>query len=144
MRIHKHSPTSDLERANNMISAQEVEMYLDDGLRFKGKEIQITPDSTILCELDSGQRRAFSNTQVDHIKFKKRGRGALEGMGIGFLVGFSTGMVLGASTNDGSNFLGLSQTETAMLVGAYVGVPGGLIGVPTGLLIGSRYKILIE
>jgi len=143
LKIRQGTTNSDIERANRMVSKKVATFTLADSHQIRAKQILITPDSTTFYDLDSQLLKTISNMRIKHIMMKSRGKGALEGMGLGFLVGFTTGMVLGAASYDESNILDLSQTETAMLTGAYVGVVGALIGVPIGGQIKSKDKIEI-
>ncbi len=100
--------------------------------------IRMTPDSTF-WKLTNGQILKASSGEIAQIQFVNRGRGALEGLGIGVLVGGITGAVIGlASGNDNEGFIRFSAGAKALMGAVFFGALGGLIGTPIGAAAGSR------
>ncbi len=100
-----------------------------------------TLSSTAACthhyQVASGRR--LPDAQTDHV------RGALEGAGVGLLVGAAGGAVVGYASGDDppcsdeSWFcLSFSAGEKAEILGVYAGGLGAVSGLVLGGLIGSR------
>lgn len=75
----------------------------------------------------------------------RRGRGALEGFGIGALIGGGTGIILGLASgddtceNEGHCWFTLSAEGKAILGGIFLGGTAGLLGLVVGAMRGSRF-----
>jgi hypothetical protein len=98
----------------------------------------MAPDVTTWIEPASGDVRVVPTGDVRTIRFTSHGRGALEGLGLGFAVGVGVGASIGAvggATDDGS-FLDFTPAEGALVGGVAWGLAGtfwgGLVGLSRG------------
>jgi hypothetical protein len=87
-----------------------------------------------------------SIADVARVVDKRRGRGALEGLGIGLLIGAAGGAIVGYADGDdecppeGWCILTFTAGEKALLGGMFFGGVGGLVGGVIGLVRGSRVE----
>lgn len=106
----------------------------------KGRDIQITPDSTYWLEPRKGVdiRHVVSTSQVLEVVILNRGRGAWEGFR-GFVVGGAVlGGILFLDGDDPPGIISLSAKEK-FVFGNVLGVVIGVVyGLPMGAAIGSR------
>lgn len=76
---------------------------------------------------------------------KNRGRGALEGLGLGFAGGVGGALVLGIAAVVSEEDTGFISPAAAMaIVAGGLGAIGGLLGLPIGAVIGSKKKYRLE
>lgn len=74
----------------------------------------------------------------------KRGRGALEGLGLGIVIAGGTGALIGLASGDDECdpdrecFLAFTAGEKAVITGVVFGSLGGLLGLLVGVAFGSR------
>jgi len=73
----------------------KVHFTLSDGRKFTASNLQITADSTRF--LTGGQFISVANSVVKKITHVRHGKGALQGLGTGLLIGGATGIFLGIS-----------------------------------------------
>lgn len=114
---------------------------LADGKKMKAFNIYMQSDSTSWTDPGTGNIMTIATQRIYSVSFKNRGRGALEGLGIGFLVGVVWGTVAGyALGDDPPNILydRMSAGEKSIILGVGLGLFGGVIGLPIGAAIGSR------
>lgn len=108
------------------------------GVIVKGRDIQITPDSTYWIEPRGGIKQVVSTSQVLQLVILNRRRGAWEGFR-GFLV---AGAVLGimgfAEGDDTSGFFRLSAEQKFVIGNAMGIVCGVFVGLPIGAASGSK------
>ncbi len=101
------------------------------------RSLQVTPDSTSWLNARTHQLETVSTAQIKEIRFVRRGRGALEGLGIGLLSGAALGAVLGYAACPCTSWFGEAYGFSRGY-GAGVGVRvGGFLGGFLGLLVGS-------
>ncbi len=121
------------------VTLQNSQFYLN------AKLTRLAPDS-ISWMLPNGQVISVPTEEVSEIYFVNRGRGALEGFGLGLLVGVLTGAIIGLPSG-GDNALRdlLFPAELKAIIGAiYFGGAGGLIGIPIGAAAGSKSKYQLQ
>ena len=75
----------------------------------------------------------MATSQINEVQFIRRGKGALEGMGIGFLVGALVGFAAGEDCQE-SRFICFSREEVAVGVGLW----GSIFGAPVEAISGHR------
>jgi hypothetical protein len=88
-----------------------------------------------------------ATSEIGTVVIKKRGRGALEGLGIGILAGAVTGALIGFASGDDDPqtvFLPLTAEEKALEGGIVLGGAGGLLGLPIGAAVGSKDKFVLQ
>ena len=74
---------------------------------------------------------------VSKVVDTQHGRGALEGLGLGALIGGVTGAVIGYAAADEDDYLFNSKGEVAVVGGLVFGTMGALVGVVVGAVKGS-------
>ena len=71
----------------------------------------------------------METAKIYNVKFVSRGKGALQGAGMGFLSGFMFGTFIGSGTG---------EPALAAAVGFFLGSLGCLVGLPIGAIGGSK------
>jgi hypothetical protein len=95
----------------------------------------------------TNDRVMLGPSEVASVTEVRRGRGALEGAGIGFLTGATIGAVIGFADGDdecddsGGQWciLVFTATEKAILGGIFIGGIGTIVGVVFGAAMGSKF-----
>lgn len=115
--------------------------------RIETESLHIAPDVVTWIDPVSGEMGASPTSDLTSVRFRSGGRGALEGLGLGFAAGAVTGaLILGiaVATDDysGSGSGGLGgvniSMEGAVAGGALLGaIPGSVIGLIIGWSSGS-------
>ena len=121
-------------------------------------KLRITPDSLIWAteqpgswsEIDRWSEANFYYgapwSEITSITFVSPGRGALEGLGIGLLVGGLLGALMGFADGDDpeGSFIWVSAETKAVVGGGFFGAIGGLIGIIIGAARGHQYVYLFD
>jgi len=102
-------------------------------------------------QITNEDRQPIATGEIDEVTEIKRGRGALEGGGIGALGGIAAGVILGFAAGDDpcdenverDCYYAFTAGQNAMIFGIIFGGLGGLGGLVVGAIIGSRdvYKM---
>lgn len=101
------------------------------------------PGSTSYYDAD-GWLRTVATDRIRRVAFVSRGRGALQGLGLGLLVGAIGGVFIGAASYDGPSFLIQSRADNAVFFAlgfSLFTAPGGLL---VGVARGSRKAYRLE
>ena len=128
------------ERRGAMLMVQKK-----DGSQEYGELIAIKQSSILLLGSSSGTDVSIEVTDINTIRIFMKSR-ALSGLGLGFLIGGGSGAAIGFMSGDDSRFqcISLSAGEKALLLGATLGVSGGLYGLLKGAHAGLGKTIQIE
>ncbi|MCZ6673709.1 MAG: hypothetical protein O7C75_12325, partial [Verrucomicrobia bacterium] len=111
--------------------------FVDDR-KIQVENLRMTSDSTYWTATNR-----IATAQIKEVRFINRGKGAMVGMGFGFLVGGIVGFAAGEDcSRDPNAFLDIcfSREEVAEALG----LTGALVSAPIGALIGHRDIYLIE
>ncbi len=103
-----------------------------DGKRYKGTDLRITSDSTILKELETNTLIVLKTKEVNTISYTQMGRGIFEGFLFGTSI--SSGILLASIYfSNGGGHPGISETALIFvpIIGAVVGIVYGLINQST-------------
>lgn len=111
-------------------------IVLSNGQRFDGYNILVSQSKTSWLVPDTHEEKTVPTADIREITFKNTGRGALQGLGLGFVGGAVTG-ALAASSDPGTGFV-FSRAEVALLAGVIFGLAGGAVGITLGGAIGSK------
>ena len=124
-------------KLNRLARGKVATVLLADGRELKVGTLQVTPDSTSWLDPETGRFESVATAEIQEMRFVRHGKGALEGLGMGLLVGAVVGGALGASARcEGWCFV--SQGELALIGGAVLGGIGALVGAPIGAAVGSK------
>lgn len=132
---------------NKAAAGKPASMTLTNGRVLSGKGLEVAIDSTFWLDSVTGRKQSIATSEVGKVVIKKRGRGALEGLGIGILTGAVTGAVIGFASGDDDPktvFLPLTAEEKALGGGIVLGAAGGLLGLPIGAAVGSKDKFILH
>jgi hypothetical protein len=114
-------------------------IYFKKGTILNVDSLLIDRDSVLWIE--SGMVRSVSVDSVDRIIWTSRGKGGLDGLGLGLALGATGGMLLGAIV-DNSDY---DDPIPGYLVGAIVGATScGLFGFAAGVVSGHTYTLTFE
>lgn len=117
---------------DTMVFGRATIVFQDNG-KVDAQDVMAAPDSTSFLNVTTGLRSVVPTDTIEKIVSTDRFFGFLEGWGIGLLAGAGAGL-LAAAIAGGSNaygFVGL------IIVGVCA---GGLVGIPTGLILGHTYE----
>jgi hypothetical protein len=129
LRLGPQAPPERWQKAQQRLEGRKAEVVLRDGRLFRADDVEVSPEAVVWWKAGSGTRHSAPPGDVEAICYRDRARGALEGLGLGLLVG-AGGMAFTAAAgcSAGEECLG------RMIVGAIV---GAVIGLPVGVAIGA-------
>ena len=128
-------------------------VHLSDGSSPSARGLRLEADTLFYAE---PQRRGVPQrdtrvlrSDVDVVQFVSRGKGALEGLGIGIAAGAVFGFVTGAleAHDDCLSFLDFScgsPTNVGLGYAAIFGTIGALVGPVVGLILGKKTKFKFQ
>ncbi|MCK5406773.1 MAG: hypothetical protein KAJ37_04945 [Candidatus Krumholzibacteria bacterium] len=137
--IKKWSDASEIEKANRTLQDEKADVRFSSGAQVTGLNVNVAPDTTSWTDGSDESRHACLSTEVQEIVVTKQGKGALQGLGIGFLAGFATGFIIGTAGGGGSEF---SATEAGSMFGTVLGVAGGAVGAIVGGSVGQKTSVV--
>lgn len=106
--------------------------------------MRFTPDWTSWIDPATQTGVKVETREISSIKFMSRGKGALDGLGIGLLTGALVGITAGLSGGDDPpGLFSWTAEEKATIGGIFLGALGALVGLPVGTAAGSSdiYRI---
>lgn len=126
------------EEINQSSSGGRTVVFQKDGQEISVRQLWITPEFTYWINPQIKQQTipiyiTVATSQINEVQFIRRGKGALEGMGIGFLVGALVGFTAGEDCQE-SRFICFSREEVAVGVGLW----GSIFGAPVEAISGHR------
>ncbi|MBA7623185.1 MAG: hypothetical protein GH143_00025 [Calditrichaeota bacterium] len=126
------------DEINSRAKGKLAKIELAQGVNIRGRDIQITPDSTYWIETRKLLKHAVPTSQVHKIVIVDRGRGAWEGF-LGFV---AAGAVMSVFEfmrgDDPPGLFSFTAEEKFILVNAMGIMFGVRLGPPLGALIGSK------
>jgi hypothetical protein len=124
---------------NDEFHGKRVRITAIDGTATEANSVRIAADSTYWLNGLSNSF-SFSNAGIRCFVIKSRWRGAIEGLGIGIVVGGLMGFIAGHVEGDDSrsSFISFSAGDKAKMYGMGLAFYGGLAGIPIGAFIASR------
>jgi len=131
------------EKINKGTLGRHAVLILKDGQELQVRQLWVTSDYTYWIDPQIKQQKspiyaAVATSQIKKVRFNSRGKGALQGMGFGFLFGAIVGYAAGEDCPNNA-FICIPREA----VGVAFGLTSALIGAPIGAIIGHRdvYKI---
>jgi len=124
------APPERWQKAQRRLEGRKAEVVLRDGRRFRADGVAVSPKAVVWWEAGSGTRHSVPSGDVEAICYRDRVWGALEGAGLGLLVG-AGGMAFAVAADCSDSAEGC---RVWTIVGAIV---GAVIGPPAGLAIGA-------
>lgn len=121
------------ERLNRVAQDRKATLVFRDGASLAVRDARVASDSLFWLNEQTEQTEASTLADVEQLTFRRRGRGAVDGAGLGFLIGMPLGALLIDSPSGGSG--GAGERVGAALAG---GTSFGLWGVVVGGIVGSR------
>ncbi|UCG52447.1 MAG: hypothetical protein JSW58_02540 [Candidatus Latescibacterota bacterium] len=117
-------------------------VVLVDGTKYKAANLTIGPDSTTWVSKETGERVGVATSDIEKIVFVSRGRGAAEGVLVGFAAGASLGAFLGLLSGEDceevSGEICISRQAAVMIGIVALGLPVALVGAMVGASHGSK------
>jgi|FaiFalFF_MnMetaG_3_1042247.scaffolds.fasta_scaffold00877_1 hypothetical protein len=139
IRLGPQAPPERWQKAQRRLEGRKAEVVLRDGRRFRADGVEVSPEAVVWWEAGSGTRHSASPGDVEAVCYRDRGRGALEGAGLGLLAGAGGMAAYGAIAASASDcppnaWLCFNHPVAGAVLGAIL---GALIGPPVGLAIGA-------
>lgn len=122
---------------NNQLRERSANIEMIDGRDIFADNVTLSGDSVSWLDASTSETSKVSTRQIRRIVIKNHFIGALEGMGIGLLVGGSVGFILGSSGPEGGAWGRSGQIAMGLIV---VGGTGVIVGLIPGLIIGHSYE----
>jgi len=131
--------SDEIEQINRLGVGKESKIIPHLGETITALDIHVHADQTYFLNVNSRQKDSITTSEIREIHFKRSGKGALEGLGIGLLFGATTGVVGGfLSGDDDPGWFAMTAEEKATGLGIIGGIGGGILGLPIGAATGSR------
>lgn len=111
-------------------------IVLNSGEHFNIRSIDVHGDSVSWNVEESESAATAHNRDIYEIRLNSRGKGFADGMGIGGLIGFVTGLSIGFSSG-GDEWLGASSADFAAAGAMFFGFTGSILGGIVGAAKGS-------
>lgn len=132
----KAFPLESLKKINDRTKGKKGIIQTSDGRKHNANEINVALDSTSWLETKTNSYRTRSNSELSKIVVKDHGKGAVEGLGFGFLSGFAGGFAFGYLASSESGFFG--REGGATIAGTALGLLGGFFGLIIGSVSGDQ------
>lgn len=135
------NPVSPGDRAEiNERGSSTATVTLRSGESVKARSLHVAEDVTTWNDPQIGSPESISTNEIDTIQYTNRGRGFLEGAGIGLGVGLVAGAVIALADGSEPENVGEAVGESIGDAVVLVGVPilGAAAGGAVGAGIGSR------
>jgi hypothetical protein len=126
------------DELNKKINGKQGLIMLTKNGEIKAKNIQVDIDTTSYIDLKTQNRNSMPTSRIVQINIKKRGKGALQGLGIGFLSGACIGSILCIKWGDETD------VPCMLVVPPFFGVFAMLPSTLLGTLIGSTEKYILS
>ena len=130
----------DYSRVTEEVSGKTVTAFLRDGREMELQNLYVGPDSTTGTGPD-GDQISFPTSMVKKVESRKRGRGFLEGLGIGAGTAFGSAVLAGFAS-DGPFGGAAGAALVALAAGPRIASIGGLTGGVIGGAAGHRRTYL--
>lgn len=116
---------------NEAVQGRVVQLHLADGRTLRATDLDVAPDVASYMDAD-GQMHTVATDRIEQIRLTQHGRGALDGLGVGLLMGGAGGAMIGFG-------LGSACSEDDLLCdpGFYAAISGALFGALGGLVGGA-------
>jgi len=128
---------------NARAEGESARLTLHGGEEVRAHGLHVAPDVTTWLDPDTGEMRSAPTGDLASVRFTDRGRGVLEGIGLGTAIGFAFGVSVGAGAylglgeSDGASVIQVSPAGGVLIVGAGFGLIGLFIGGVAGVDRGS-------
>lgn len=134
--LDKESPVEFIELINKKAKNKKGVIQTKDGKKYNAKAIEVTVNSTSWLEPKTNSYKKRANSELNDIVIKDHGKGAVEGLGVGFLSGFAGGFVLGYLASSEHAYFG--RAGSATITGTVLGLLGGFFGLIGGSASGDQ------
>ena len=148
-RVHNLELTQpeELEQLEQLSRRHPCTVRSIDGTKYKARFLLVDQDSTSWTHLESRTTQRIATHQIREIRFVRRGKGLVEGLGLGFITGACMGGAIGVMMGSSDDSAATPPHEDFLFGAAALGIPMALIGGIIGPLSGSKdlyYFILPE
>jgi hypothetical protein len=134
-----------LDEFRGKIRKEKVTIISITGKEYSGYNLQVIDQQFYWDDSKSGNTRNIPVNKVSKIINKHHGQGALDGLGYGFLSGFTFGAIMGILATDPDHksggmvdFTPTNYSEGALGYGLALAIPTALIGLPIGAIVGHK------
>ena len=130
---------------------ESVTIVLSNGEKHSGYNLILIENLLYWKDSRSDTTHSIPVNKVSKIIDKQHGQGALDGLGYGFLGGFTLGAIIGIAATDpdhqSSEFMDATPRdygEGALGYGLVFAIPSALVGLPVGAITGHKYIYIIN
>jgi hypothetical protein len=142
--VNPENPDKHLVRINENGEKYSGTVLFNNGKLVSMKELWARGDSVYFKIKHSDENMKASMKDIQAIKFINRGVGAVQGLGLGILVGGISGFSIGlASGDDPPGILSFTAEEKGAIFGVALGLVGGFVGIIGGAASGSKENYVI-
>ena len=120
------------DEVNTRAAGRTATLELRNGFDQNVWGIHIAPDITTWLDSEGGQLQSIPTDEVEAVRFKRRGGGALEGYGFGFVLATVGSGIFLTLNNSGNYSLFENLGASAILFGPTGGLLGGFFGRARG------------
>jgi VIT1/CCC1 family predicted Fe2+/Mn2+ transporter len=142
---YQASSSEALAELNGRLSTRDVTVVLRDGTRIRAEQATVRQDSTFVVVHGSPSTQpppdvlpqvSFATADVAGIRANRPWRGALKGVGLGFVTGAALGATFGYFGDSKTDML--DRSGSTVLGGIVFGLLGTVVGVLVGAVAGHR------
>ena len=123
---------------NDRARTADAAVVLADGERTRARALHLAPDLATWTDPETGAARSAPTGDLVSVRFVDRGRGGLEGAGLGLLAGAGVGLVLSTAAVVSGDAGPIAPAEGVVLIASTFGLVGAGVGVVGGLDRGSQ------
>ena len=140
--VHTHpAPLASADgrsEVNDRARTADAVVVLDGGEQARARALHLAPDLATWTDPKTGAARSAPTGDLVSVRFVDRGRGGLEGAGLGLLAGAGVGLVLSTAAVVSGDTGPIAPAEGVVLIASTFGLIGAGVGVVGGLDRGSQ------
>ncbi len=143
--VIRQQPDAWAHQVNATAEKKRGKVYFKTGDVALAQKISVSGDSLSWTERFSREKTSANLNEIKTITLIKKGKGAWEGFLAGLASGFAGGFMVGLlSGDDPPGWFSFTAEEKGLILGVPLGVLGGLTGLIVGKNSGSKDKYILS